>query len=299
MKGFVTLGAILAMAAPAMAQAQEDYVEGRVRRLKEQLQLTDEQTAKVRDIEKKRYDDLRASLTEDQKRRYEESTNGGGGRGGNQPQGRGRTSGGGFPSSDELKTQLSLTDDQASKVGAIRDASREQFRNLFQNRARGTDSTAEMTKIREETNRKIRDVLTDEQKPKFDDIVKASQDRQAAAPAGGDTQRRGGSLDERVTRAMERLRVENATEADAIKGLVRKVIEVLEKQETFQREARGKLDATSRNPELSDDAVGKQIDEIHTGQRDIEKELGAARKDLAEVVTNRQEGELIRLGLLK
>ena len=204
-------------------------------------------------------------------------------------------------STDELKTQLSLTDEQVTKVTAIRDASRNQFRDLFRNGGRGGNVQEAMAKLREEVNQKIREVLTDEQKPKFDAIAKAAQEGAARTTPGGTGggTGRGGSVDDRVTRTMERLRIENATEAEAVKGLVRKVIELMEKLDTHQREARGKLDEVSRNQELTDQAVGDRIEELLKGQREIEKDLAVARKELVGVVTNRQEVELLRTGILR
>jgi hypothetical protein len=98
---------------------------------------------------------------------------------------------------------------------------------------------------------------------------------------------------------MDALKVVNANEADAIKSVVRKVFELLDKLDGYQRDARGKIDEAIRNLELSDKAIGEKIDDLHKGQSDIEKDLKAARKELGDIVTNRQELELIRRGILK
>lgn len=303
MMTWVAFGALL------LTQQQEDPVESRVQRYKDQLNLTDEQLPKIREIVKKQLDDMRAVLTDEQKQRLDQGGGRGnrGGPGGNTPGG----FGGGFrgawlPSTNDLKTQLTLTDDQVTKINEIRDAVRQQVREFFQNRGRGGGNPADawnafQEKSKEETTKKIKDVLTDEQKPKFDEALKtfAAQQPQPGQPSQDWAARRAGSLDERVGRVMENLKIEDAKEADAVKALVRKVIGAMDKLEGYQRESRNKIDETSRNKDLSDDAVGDKIQELLKGQLELEKELTGARKALTEVVTNRQELELLRRGILR
>src|SRR6266850_1705154 len=75
-----------------------------------------------------------------------------------------------------LKDQLSLTDEQVTKINEIRDAVRQEMRTFFQNRGRGGNQqdlaaqwTAFQEKSKEETTKKIVALLTDEQKPKFEE----------------------------------------------------------------------------------------------------------------------------------
>jgi Spy/CpxP family protein refolding chaperone len=296
---------LLALLAGA-ARAQEDPVDRQVQRLKESLQLSDDQAAKVKEILKKQSEDLRSVLNDEQKRRYEESLSGGGrgtrgGPGGGAPPWAGGFRGG-LPQTEELKTQLTLTDDQVSKINALRDAAREEIRNLFRNRQPGANPFEDFQKLRDQTHAKIRELLTDEQKPKFDEILKNVQSQQQDPGGGGDRRGRGdrgGTLDERAARVMETLRVEKPEEAEAIKGVVKKVLELMDKLETYQRDSRGKIEELSRNREVSDEAVGDKIEELRKGQKEIEKELAGARQQLAEIVTNRQELELLRRGVLR
>lgn len=308
------VGAVILAAGRAMAQQQEDPVERAVQRLKDQLTLTEEQIPKVREILKKQHDDVKAVLTDAQKTTYDQ-----GGRGarpgGNNNQGNGNNNapragfgnlGGGnwLPPTNDLKTSVALTDEQVTKVNEVRDAVRQEQRNFFQNRGRGNnqnlaqDWAAFQEKSKEETTRKIKDLLTDEQKPKFDEALKAFAANQPAAPAfGGGT--RGGNIDDRVTRVMDGLKIEDAKEADAVKGLVKKVMEVMDKLDAYNRETRTKIDEISKNKDLSDTAVGDKIGELLKGHAELDKELGGARKALTEVVTNRQELELLRRGILR
>jgi len=320
MKTWVAVGAVILAAAPAFAQQQEDPVERSVQRLKDQLTLTDEQVSKVRDIVKKELEDVKAVLTDAQKTTYDQ----GGGRGNRGPGNNNGNNGGnapganGFagirggnwlPATNDLKTSLSLTDDQVTKVNEIRDAARQEMRTYFQNRGRGNGNggqnlaeqfTAFQEKSKEETSKKIREILTDEQKPKFEEALKAfaANQPEPRAPGAG-FGNRGGTVDERAGRVMENLKIEDAKEADAVKALVKKVLEAVDKLDGYQRETRTKIDDISKNKELSDAAVGDKIGEILKGHVDLEKEVAAARKALTEVVSNRQELELLRRGILR
>jgi len=281
------LGLLLSLTA-----LQEDPVDRQVQRLKEDLRLTDEQAAKARDIVKRQQDDLKGILTDEQKPRYEESLRGGRGRG--QGQGQGNPSRGGwFPSTDDLKTRLSLTEDQVSKFNEIRDGIREEMRRMFQNRDNRPGPEA-IEKLRTDTTAKMRDLLTDEQKTKFDEALKSVQ-----TPGASENRGRGNSVDERVNRAMEALKFEKPEEADAVKGLVRKVVELQEKAETVLRENRAKLEEMQKDTALSDEAVGDKLAEIRKAGKEYEKQLADARAQLVEVISSRQEVELLRRGVLR
>ena len=307
MRTWLAVGAAVLAALPVGAQQQQqqrqqDPVESRVDRLRDQLRLTVEQLPKVREIVKKEMDDLKAILTDEQKPRLED---GGRGRGGPQGQGGGGR-GGWYPSTDELKTQLSLTDEQVTKLNEIRDGVRQEMRNYFQNRGGrppGQDLQAAMEKMRTDTTAKMREVMKDDaQKAKFDEALKAYQAQQPTPGADGGQGRggRGGSnVDDRVNRAMEVLKITDAKEAEAIRSVVKKVAEAMEKLDTAQREARTKFEEASRNTELSDEAVGDKLTEVRKGIKDLEKELAVARQELADIVTNRQELELLRRGILR
>ncbi len=305
MKGLMTVGAVFLLAGRLLAQApaqQQDPVERDLGRLTRDLNLTDEQVPKAREILKKQSDDLRTILTDEQKKTLDQGGRGNRGNNNNQPGGGNTFRGGWYPSTDDMKKELTLTDDQVTKMNAVRDGVREELRQMFQNRrGGGADIQAAMEKLRDTTTAKMRDVCTDDQKAKFDEMIKTYRATQEQPGAGtrGAGGRGGPSLDERVARVMETLKVENATEADAIKGIVKKVIELMDKLDAQQREARTKMDEAIRNRELSDEAVGDRIDEVRKGQLDIEKELKTARKELADIVTNRQELELLRRGILR
>jgi len=281
------------------AALQDDPVDRSLNRYKESLRLTEEQSAKAREIIKKQQEDLKSLLTDEQKTRYDEMLRGGGGgRGtadrGGPPGQAGR--GGWFPSTDDLKSKLGLSDEQVTKINEMRDGIREEMRKMFQNRENRPGPDA-LEKLRTETTAKMRDLLTEEQKPKFDEALKSVQTPGAGGTFGGG--RGGNSVDERVTRAMEVLKFEKPEEADAVKGLVRKVVELQEKVETTLRENRGKLDEILKDAALSDDAVGDKLNELRKPGKEFEKQLADARAKLVEVISSRQEIELLRRGVLR
>jgi len=312
----MAVGAALLSATSAFAQQQDDPVERSVQRLKDQLTLTDEQVTKVRDIVKKERDDVKAVLTDAQKTTYDQGGRGTRPGGNNPGNGNGNGNGNNFagirggawlPATNDLKTQLSLTDDQVTKINEFRDAVRQEMRTFFQNRGRNNGGgqnladqyNAFQEKSKEETTKKIREILTDEQKPKFEEALKTFAASQPAPGAFGGFGQNRGTLDDRVTRVMENLKIEDAKEADAVKGLVHKVMEAMDKLDTHQRETRTKVDELAKNKDLSDTAVGEKIEEILKTNKELEKDLAGTRKALTEVVTNRQELELIRRGILR
>jgi hypothetical protein len=274
---------------------QEDPVDRALSRYRD-LRLTDEQTAKAREILKKQQDDLKSILTDEQKTRYDEMLRGGG-RGNQGGPGQGNAGRGGwFPSTDDMKARLGLSDDQVSKINEIRDSIREEMRRMFQDRNNRPGPEA-FEKLRTDTTAKMKELLNEEQKGKFDELVRGLQ----TPTPGGDRGNRGGgnSVDERVNRAMELLKFEKPEEAEAVKGLVRKVVECQEKVETTSRENRTKYEEMQRDTALSEEAIGDKLAEMRKAMKEYEKQLADARAALVEVISSRQEVDLLRRGILR
>lgn len=86
----------------------------------------------------------------------------------------------------ELTDRLSLTDDQQGKIKTILEDIRDQMQKI-----RSDDSLSQedkMTKgrsLRETANGKIRDLLTDDQKKKFDQFEQERRDRMRQRQQGG------------------------------------------------------------------------------------------------------------------
>jgi Spy/CpxP family protein refolding chaperone len=98
----------------------------------------------------------------------------------------------GMPSVDDqvkhLTEQLSLTDDQQSKVKAIVQDAHDQMAKLMQDESMSReDRMTKMRSLHEAATGKIRDILTDEQKKKFDDMQKEMQEHMHQRHEGSDS----------------------------------------------------------------------------------------------------------------
>jgi len=87
----------------------------------------------------------------------------------------------------DLTEKLSLTEDQQGKIKTIMEDTRDQMQKL-----RADDSMSQEDKmakgraLREASNGKIRDLLTDEQKKKFDQLEQERRDRMRQRQGGGE-----------------------------------------------------------------------------------------------------------------
>ncbi|HLF92048.1 MAG TPA: hypothetical protein VJB14_01185 [Planctomycetota bacterium] len=327
------LVALMIVAGTAFAQQQDPnrVAEFQVNRLKDRLKLTDEQASKVKDIylkdneDRTKSDEARTSkitelLNDEQKKLYEEMNRGRGGFGGQGGQqfrfGQGGQGfGGGLQgglSIDTLKTELSLTDEQVEKVKPIVDefaASMQKRIEEFRSGGfQGLDWQAEIQKFQDNfkaVSEKIKAHLTDEQKTKADALYERATQWTRLIPQlgqraqGGDRGAARMSPEERIRRAMDALKIEKDDERAAIKDLVEKIVKAQAELEGWQKASREKLTETARNKELSDAALNDRITETQDERRKREKEIASLQKQLIEVVNNRQEIELIILGILK
>ena len=324
----------LAKAGPLMAQQQQDRAtEFMVQRLKDRLKLTDDQASKVKEIltkdaeDRTKMDDARsekiaALLDADQKKLYEEyraNQRGGrgnfqfGGGGGNQfGGGGGQGRGMGQLSIEDLKRELTLTDEQVEKIKPLYDEyNAAVLKRVEELRANGFQGLnfPEMMKQGEENLKalaeKVKAHLTDEQKPKQDALLERmtgwmrmvpnflnNQNRTPSAPARP-------SVEDRVKSVVAALKIEKDDERAAIADLITKVVKAQYDLEDFLKSSRDKLSEASKNRELSDAAVEDRIREAQEDRRKREKELAGLQKQLSEVVTNRQELELMAQGILK
>jgi Spy/CpxP family protein refolding chaperone len=106
-------------------------------------------------------------------------------KGGDQPQGQRR----GMPSVDDqlknLTDRLSLTADQQTKIKPILEDQSQQMQALMKDDSLSQDDRrAKGRSIRESTNTKIRDVLTDDQKKKYDEWQQEMRDRMRQRQGG-------------------------------------------------------------------------------------------------------------------
>ncbi len=87
---------------------------------------------------------------------------------------------------DQLKSALSLTDDQVTKVKAIEDQMRADMQKARDDSQGDRAAMREqMTKIQAKMRTDVKALLTDEQKPKFDEWAKAQDERRSQGQRGG------------------------------------------------------------------------------------------------------------------
>ena len=319
--------ALTLMASPLMAQDNNNRgQEFMVNRLKDRLKLTDEQTDKVKEIlskdgeDRTKMDDARtekinALLNDEQKKLYEELRARGnrGGFGGGAP-GAGPFGGNrpmGAVQIEDVKRELGLTDEQVEKIKPLYD----EFNANLQKRAaelaekglQGLNIGEEMQKYQDSIKalaEKVKVHLTDEQKTKLDGLIERSTGMMRMIP---NLLNRGGnagppprpSAEDRAARAVAALKIEKEEEKTAITELVLKIVKAQYELEDYTKSSRDRMSEAAKNHDLSDAAVEDRIKEAQEDRRKREKDIAGLQKQLGEVVTNRQELELMAQGILK
>ncbi len=311
------------MASPLLAQDPNANrgQEFMVNRLKDRLKLTDEQTAKVKEIltkdgeDRTKMDDARtekinALLNDEQKKQYEEFR-ARGNRGGQFQFGGGRSPMGSV-NIEDVKRELNLTDEQVEKIKPLYD----EFNANLQKRTselaekgfQGLNIAEEMQKFQDSIKAlsdKVKVHLTDEQKTKLDALVERATGMMRMIPnlmmnrggAAGPAPRL--SAEDKASRAVAALKLEKEEEKTAITELVTKIVKAQYDLEDYTKSSRNRLSEAAKNHELSDAAVEDRIKEAQEERRKREKDILALQKQLGEVVTNRQELELMAQGILK
>lgn len=314
-----SLFAFLILASPLAAQQDNRGTEFMVNRLKERLGLTEEQTAKVKEIlakeEESRIAKMNELLNDEQKKKYEELRaqgpgRGAGGRGGF---GGGQGRGPGQFNMDDLKRELTLSDEQIEKIKPLVDEFGAQVQKRMEELRtggfQGLNLSEEMTKGQEamkQLSEKVKAHLTDEQKTKLDGIMERMTGWMRMIPQMLG-QRQGGtatgatrpSVEAAVAKAMDALKIEKDDERSAVRELVEKVVRAQYALEDSVKAARGRLGEASRDRDLSDAAVEDRIKESIEERRKLERTLSELQKQLADVVSSRQELELMAQGILK
>lgn len=85
----------------------------------------------------------------------------------------------------ELTTKLNLTSDQQTKVKTILDEHHQQMKATMNDQSLSKeDKHAKMKGMHDSVHAKVREVLTDDQKPKFDAMVKDMEDHTHSQHSG-------------------------------------------------------------------------------------------------------------------
>jgi len=87
----------------------------------------------------------------------------------------------------ELSTKLNLTADQQTKVKTILEEHHQQIQAMMKDDSMSKeDKHAKMMSMHDSVHAKVRDILTDEQKPKFDAMVKDMENNMHGRDKGSD-----------------------------------------------------------------------------------------------------------------
>lgn len=295
---------------------------------RDRLELTPEQAGKIREFlaeSRKKRDEahdaeearIREVLTDAQRTKLEElrrsrgrgfGERASGERGGSESapsSGRSSPFGGRWIGSlmEDIQRDLNLTAEQREKVDGIVQGAIEAGRARFEEMARGgfqnLDRQAlrtEMEKLFDETSEKVKATLAPEQQEKY---AKRLEDRRRVFQGffrRGDERP---SPQERVTRALDALHVEDPEENKAVKALLEHVAKLQDEASEFDRTSRDKARDLLKADGINDEAIGQRVDEIRKSRRAAEDRLRDAENELRQVTTARQELTLIQLGLLR
>jgi chromosome segregation ATPase len=106
------------------------------------------------------------------------------------------------------------------------------------------------------------------------------------------------SVNERVSRAIEALKVEKDDERAALRELIEKIVKAQDAVEDYQKSSRDRAGEAARNAELSEQALEDRLGEVRKERRRLEKAVADLQAQLADVVSARQEAVLVQQGIL-
>lgn len=231
---------------------------------------------------------------------------------------------------ERLKQDLKLTNDQALKVKAIYKEDREaqdkmekeqrerirevltdEQRKAFDEPTRRRGGGLSAGRAGEENLENLRPVLDDFRKT-LEELrdkglgglggpEQAEKLRKVLQEGASTTRDRGlpPNVDERVKRVLESLKIADPAEAAAIESVVRKVAEAQRALQDFDRELRAKVDEMAGDKRLVDEEIEAKLAGLRETRREKDKGVRDAQRSLNEVVSLRQELELIRQGILR
>jgi protein CpxP len=235
-----------------------------------------------------------------------------GGRGGRQGrQGRGNRGG---INVDELKTALSLSDDQVAKVTAIADEVRtemQKVRDDMQNDPNADFSTmrTKMTEMTTAAYDKVRAILTDEQKPKFEDWIKQQEARRQQRGQGGQGGQGGrGRRDpeqmkkDLYDQAMKILALK-PEEAAVVMPLVKDAIDaraaVRQDDDTRRQDFLAYMRTATAGTDAEKAAIAAKLAEYRSAREAGKAKLKDSEDKLRDVLTVENEAKLCALNILE
>jgi hypothetical protein len=205
---------------------------------------------------------------------------------------------------DMLKEKLSLTDDQYKKLEGFNQEMSDAWKAEMADLQKGGDfdwnkMRDKMKENIEAMRNKIRGVLTDEQKPKFEEIIKEQNQQMQRGPRMGPDPEQ---MKKRLYDQAERELVLTAEEKSAVMPLVKKLLDVRaeariandKRKEAFTdfvRKATGTSDEQKK--EITD-----KLNELRKAREADAQRVKDAQASVREVLTIDNEAKLVALGIL-
>jgi hypothetical protein len=207
----------------------------------------------------------------------------------------------GFPMR-ELQEQLGLSEQQMEKVREIWQNLFQEMMESFRGGGGGFDRQAmrqRRQQLMEKLQKQVRDILTEEQKVKYDKFVKELQERGRRFGRGRfrDPARR---KQQQIRRAKEALKLD-PEEEKVIMPLVEGVIDAQNKLRgrDVMREQQDALRKALDEQGTSAEVIKEKLDALRNARKEAEQALKEAEETLREVLTIQQEARLVSLGILR
>ncbi len=207
---------------------------------------------------------------------------------------------------ERLKEQLKLSDEQYKKIEGFADELGVGFRKEVQEQGDNFDFSKMremMPRYMHEMQDKVRSVLTDDQKPKYEEMVKEEEKRMKEGPRGPNGF--GRDPEQLKKRLMEQAEKElglTDSEKQAVLPLIQKVLDARAEARTSYEKRKEEFTDFSKKATGQDDAgkaaIQKRLDEFRRAREaDLEK-IKDAESALREVLTIGNEAKLVALGIL-
>jgi Spy/CpxP family protein refolding chaperone len=219
------------------------------------------------------------------------------------PRGRGGRQWGGLPI-DQLKEKLALSDDQVKKLEQINEESNAQFRKEMQELQK--DGNFDYQKMREimpkrmaEMRDKVKAILTDEQKAKFDEWAKEAEKQQRRGPGFG---RDPEAMKARLLEQAQKELALTADEKTAVVPLLQRLLDARAEARVNGDKRREEFTQFVKKVGGADEAqkaeLQKKLDEFRKAREAEQAKIKDAQSALREVLTIENEAKLVALGIL-
>ncbi len=293
--------------------------EKMLEKVKEELGLSDEQLQKFRELKAEEMQKMREFrdaqdkkirelLTEEQRAKYEEmekrvrkAMNRPGREEGERPGRRGDP----LEMVKLVAKELGLTEQQQEAIKELAKESRNQMMKILEEaRNSGDFSKVKETveRLQKDLEEKVRSMLNDEQKTKFDAFLKEGRDglkKLIERRGGGD---RPGNPEEvmkarvrEIQKSLDLLPEEGMIIMPKIEGILKAQSDL----QTKMREQRKAAEELLKSPDVTEETIGKELAIWRQARQEDEKKIEKMQADLKELLTLKQEAKLVLHGVLR